>query len=324
MPAPRVRRAAIAVVVLGVGLVLAPVAFQMFDRAPEGGDMLDEFRPYMDEATIGEFQGWMLQIGAAVEEYDTSVRPALAAETELDPSELSALDRLEREWPDVEAEMLDMLDDMEASLGNFAAVDALPPFSLFPWFFVLPGAVLAALGVAVLRVARPRRALAAVAVVGIGLIAAPAVFQMFTRAPDGKEMIDTFRPLMTREKVTSVQGHFLTMGTAEGELRRRVLPALADTDVAAPEAEAWVEEWPTISNEMAPMLGAMADNLDNFAAVDALPPFSLFPWFFVAPGVLAAALALWARRAVPLAGGREAPEPTGTLPEPEPESTRSP
>jgi hypothetical protein len=37
---------------------------------------------------------------------------------------------------------------------------------------------------------------------------------------------------------------------------------------------------------MAPMIGAMGDNVDNYLGVDALPPFDLFPWFFVAPGVL--------------------------------------
>ena len=34
--------------VMGLGLVAAPVAiFQMFSRAPKGGDMIDDFRPYM-------------------------------------------------------------------------------------------------------------------------------------------------------------------------------------------------------------------------------------------------------------------------------------
>ena len=42
---------------------------------------------------------------------------------------------------------------------------------------------------------------------------------------------------------------------------------------------------------MAPMIGAMADNLGNYAAVKALPPFPLFPWFFVLPGLLVVAFA---------------------------------
>jgi hypothetical protein len=53
---------------------------------------------------------------------------------------------------------------------------------------------------------------------------------------------------------------------------------------------------------MAPMIGTMADNVGRFAAVDALPPFWLFPWFFVVPGLLVAGLALAAR---PSRSGRD-------------------
>jgi hypothetical protein len=49
----------------------------------------------------------------------------------------------------------------------------------------------------------------------------------------------------------------------------------------------------------------MADNLDNFAAVDALPPFALFPWFFVIPGVLITGFGLWSLRR----GRRRHPQP---------------
>ena len=44
------------------------------------------------------------------------------------------------------------------------------------------------------------------------------------------------------------------------------------------------------------MIGTMADNVDNFAAVVAMPPFWVFPWFFVGPGVAIAVLGLVALR----------------------------
>jgi len=53
---------------------------------------------------------------------------------------------------------------------------------------------------------------------------------------------------------------------------------------------------------MAPVVGVMSDNVDNYDAVAALPPFSMFPWFFVIPGVLVTALAVLALR-------RRSPEP---------------
>jgi hypothetical protein len=35
----------------------------------------------------------------------------------------------------------------------------------------------------------------------------------------------------------------------------------------------------------------MSDNVENYQAVAALPPFPLFPWFFVIPGLLVIGLA---------------------------------
>ena len=46
----------VVVLVLGLGLALAPVAFQMFDRAPKGGDVLDAFKPHMTSPDIAQFE----------------------------------------------------------------------------------------------------------------------------------------------------------------------------------------------------------------------------------------------------------------------------
>lgn len=307
-------RAVVAVLVIGLGLALAPVGFQMFSRAPRGGDMLDDFRPYMNDRTITDFRGYIASIRAAEEESRAEVLP-VAEDVGLDVP--APVERWHEQWSAIDTEMSDMLDDIDDSLDEYRAVDALPPFALFPWFFLLPGLIGAGLAVWALRARRPHRALAVTAALGVGLIAAPAVFQMFTRAPEGKEMIDTFRPLMTHEKVTRVQGYFVTIGAAEGLLRNQVLPGLeqatADAEgVEMPELEqvdGFVGVWPTMSNDMAPMIGAMADNLVAFEGIDALPPFSLFPWFFVLPGVLVIGLAVFARRSADPATVKVEPPP---------------
>ena len=297
----------IVAIALGVGLAVAPLVFQMFSRAPKGGDMLDGFRPYMTEEQISDFQGYMQVIDEGVVETEDQVQPDTEASLQLDEDEFA--DRyalvagLEEQWPGIDDDMSDMLDTMERNLDNFAAVDALPPFALFPWFFVIPGVIVAALATAALiarRRGRRARALVVIlGVMGIGLIAAPIVFQMFTRAPEGKEMIDDFRPLMTREKVTTIQGYFLTIGGGEGQLRNDVFPDLEAAGGGGPEdypaVDTFLEDWPTINNEFAPMIGAMNDNLENYAAVEALPPFTLFPWFFAIPGLILAGLAFVAR-----------------------------
>ena len=127
---------------------------------------------------------------------------------------------------------------------------------------------------------------------------------MFTRAPGGADMIADFKPFMRPEKVTEIQGYFLTIGSAEGDLRLHVLPdaAAAGDQTPTPAVAALNEQWGRISGEMAPMIGTMADNVDRFAGIAALPPFWLFPWFFVLPGALVIACTVVAARS----GGPEA------------------
>ncbi|MFO7591104.1 MAG: hypothetical protein R6X23_09425 [Acidimicrobiia bacterium] len=302
VPRARSRRGPlVAAVAVGLGLALAPVAFQMFSRAPGGGDMIDAFRPYMTEAKIGGYQDQLAVIDAAHSEIGRSVVPALTDELGLDEAAVSTqfvpFATFVDGWPTIDADMGEMLRTMKGDIPNYEAVDALPPFALFPWFFVAPGLLIAGIGIAALVAARRDRAtrglLIALAVMGIGVIAAPAIFQMFTRAPKGADMIDDFRPYMKTTKLRTIQGYFVTMAAGEGNLRTAVLPAL--TTAPGPEVGDFVEEWPTIFRDFAPMIATMQENVENYQGVDALPPFDLFPWFFVVPGALVVLFAFAAR-----------------------------
>lgn len=285
--------------IIGVGLIAAPVVFQMFSRAPAGGDMINQFRPYMTRSEVTKLRGFLTEINAANTETQATVDPRAATNLGLDAAayrrHLVYLSEFETRWPGINADMTDMLNRMHANLANFAGVDALPPFPLFPWFFVLPGllvAVAAGWGLLARRRGNSSQApMIALVVLGVGLIAAPVAFQMFSRAPGGGQMIDDFRPLMTRHKVTTIQGYFIIIGNGESQLRTSALPAAAPPIGSVPAVERFVADWPRIDREMAPVIGVMSDNIDNYAAVDALPPFPLFPWFFVVPGLLIIGLA---------------------------------
>ena len=269
---------------IGVGLAVAPAIFGMFGRAPAGGQMIDDFKPYMTAEVLDGFGEHLDVIGAAASE---SAGLATGG---------SAIAKFRQDWPGINTRMQDMLTTIKSNTGRFEGLVALPPFWAFPWFFVLPGLMVAGVAAWAIRSgpARQRVPFLALAALGVAVIAAPAVFQMFSRAPGGAQMINDFRPLMTSANIAEVQGSFLVIAGAEGGLRNEVLAAQTDPG-ALPATRQFVEEWPTIASDMAPMIGAMADNLDNFAAVNALPPFWLFPWFFVLPGLLVVAAALLAR-----------------------------
>lgn len=303
--------ALVAAAVIGVGLALAPVGFAMFERAPRGGEMLDGFRPHMDDETITAFRGHLARIDATAAELDGPARELVGTRLGEGLEAFPALVSFEERWDDEIGPMLTtMLDDIEANLDRFAAVDALPPFALFPWFFVVPGLIAAGAGVGALR-SRPggagdRTLRGVLALLGAGLLVAPGIFGMFERAPAGEAMIDDLRPLMTREHLGAVQDAFLVIGGAEGALRNGLLPALADAGMsgderadALPASTELVAAWPAMAAEMAPMIGAISDHLGDFEAVDALPPFGLFPWFFVAPGALLFTAALVADPGTP-------------------------
>lgn len=292
--------------VIGVGLAVAPAAFNMFHRAPLGGQMINDFRPFMTSSQVALFRGYLADIDAANTE---SI--ALG-----DFTQFPSLADLNERWPSIDADMTDLIDRMDRNLDNFAAVDALPPFPLFPWFFVVPGALIAGTSLTIARSARrgqsARKRTWALAALGLGVVLAPVAFQMFTRAPKGREMIDDFRPMMTAERVRDVQLYFITLGAAEGELRTKVVPLAlaADGSATYPAIAHWSAEWPGIVRDFNPMIATMTDSLDNYAAVDALPPFNLFPWFFVIPGALVAGLSFSALKF----SSTQATESQGALP----------
>ncbi len=315
----------IAALVVGIGMIVAPFVFQMFGRAPLGGDMIDDFEPYMTIEKVEQFRGYLEEIDAANTESIESLRVALVesgavAEADYDVV-LASVVNLNEQWPAVDADMTDLIDRMEGNLDNYAAVAALPPFPMFPWFFVVPGAlIVVAAGVALYQRRTPsnraRPALWVLFGLGIAVTAAPVAFQMFDRAPQGADMIDDFRPMMTRERVQAVQGYFITLGAAEGQLRANALPLLAEAGgdpTGFPAISQWSTDWPTILTNFNPMVATMSDNVDNYEAVDALPSFDLFPWFFVIPGALVAILALVAMRSRPPAADEVASSPNNPV-----------
>src|SRR5580698_10067692 len=118
--------------VLGFGLAVAPLAFNMFSRAPKGAVMLAEFKPFMTNQRLDGFQTEMRQINAADHEIDAKDHSAL-------PSTYTDFDK---QWPQIDSVMTNLLDKVHGSLGQYQDMAALPSFRLFPWFFAGPGIVI--------------------------------------------------------------------------------------------------------------------------------------------------------------------------------------
>lgn len=301
------RRFVVGLAVLGAALVLAPVLMGMFSEAPAGAEMLDEFTPFMSEHRLDGFSGHLGTIDAAVAELD-------AAGVRASNSDYSTFSE---QWPAIDADMTGLMDRVHGNLDNYEAMASLPSFRLFPWFFLVPGAVVLLAAGVTLRLGRwTWAARASVALAAVSLIAIPLVFGMFSRGPKGGEMMRAFENLETTENVARIQGYFADMAVGQGAIRLQVVPALeaagrtpAEVAEEFPATTRLNAQWVPILVDMTPMIGAMSDNVDNYDAIRSMPPFSLFGWAFLVPGVLVLALgaAAWRPRrasaSVPLPEG---------------------
>jgi hypothetical protein len=303
------RQWAVAVlIILGLALIAAPFAFNMFARAPKGAVMISGFRPFMTSARLDGYQAELRQINAGTRQANTAVAaylygtgPGASQEFQHDFPTFVAFNQ---QWRQIDGTMTSLLTTVQDNRDNYLAVAALPPFWLFPWFFAIPGVLIAGLGV--LSWVRPRSWAFdrwALVVIGIGLVLAPVGFQMFNRAPKGGTMMTAFKSLETTPRIETIQGYFGTISVGQGAVRLQMVPALeakgltaAQVDTRFPAVATLDRNWVHILGDLTPMIGAMSDNIPNYQAVASLPPFPLFPWFFVIPGVLTAVLALVAGR----------------------------
>ena len=145
----------IAALLIGIGMIAAPAVFRMFERAPLGGDMITDFEPYMTIEQVELFRGYLDEIDAANAESIDELRGSLVAVGAIDDGSFettfASIVNLNEQWPTIQDDMGDLIDRMEANLDSYAAVAALPPFPMFPWFFVIPGVLVAGLAALALR-----------------------------------------------------------------------------------------------------------------------------------------------------------------------------
>jgi hypothetical protein len=326
-PVDRAPRWVLAVlVVCGLALIAMPVAYGMFSRAPKGATMLADFKPFMTTARLDGFRRDIREVNDGVRETNTKVAAFLTRTappgTHRDfAARFPEFADFAPQWPAINTHMTSLIVRIQTNLPNYQAMAALPSFTLFPWFFAIPGVLLLVAAGLALGLPAWRRIRVFVAVLGVGLILAPVAFQMFSRAPAGAKMMAAFKTIETRRQVETIQGYFGTIGLVQGAIRLQIAPGLSRAgltprEIAArfPALTALDRDWIGILGDMTPMIGAMSDNVDNYQALTALPSFRVFPWIFVAVGLLVAIAALapgpWTRRpadSLELAG----PQPRG-------------
>jgi hypothetical protein len=295
-----------ATAVVGLALIAVPFATSMWDRAPQGAAMITAFAPHMQPAKVAGYQRDLAQLNGGIVQASTKgaavlyphLKPAAARQRFAKDGPMLA--SFQATWPKTYRSLSGVVNPIAANRPGYEAIAALPRFGLFPWFFVIPGGVLVLLGAIALAFPGVWRAARwGVLAVGIGLIAAPAVFQMWDRAPKGAALVEAFKPIETRSAVVRVQNDFAQVAIAQGALAGELVPALqrhglsqAQIDQQFPAVQTLLARWIPILNGLTPVIGVMSDNVGRFQAVAALPPFTAFPWLFLVPGLLVSLIVL--------------------------------
>jgi hypothetical protein len=264
--------------------------------------MVDAFAPHMRAERIATYQRDVAEVDAYAREAAALGSPAALAQR------YPQYALFAQQWPAVNKRLTTLLGTVQSNRENYDAVAALPSFTVFPWFFVAPGALLVLLALAGVLAGGDawiplRRATIAL---GVGLLLAPLVFQMFSRAPQGARMVAAFKTIETRANVQQIQSDFGTIAVGQGAIRTDLKPELK----RLPAAARLQQRWTRILGDLTPLLGVMSDNVTRYRAVAALPSFRVFPWLFALPGLLVIGLAA-------LAGVRTPPDPTPKRKEPQ-------
>lgn len=354
--------------VVGLGMIIAPAVFGMWQRAPRGAQMIAGFKPIMTarnvpviagygRTVLGGFGNAPAIVSDAAAHYSAgkaSLSYQQASQFLQSQPNLGALSYIQQELPTLGPPFSELLSVLNKDQPYFAGMAGLPSFSLFPFFFVIPGLLLAGGAALVLRrlragpdqMARSRGPARLVVVVGLLLVIAPLApmppgfHSIRTVGPHGAAMLTDFeapvgdvgsnQAVMSMATVRQFDAYVSAMNAAAAE----IVPAVQDAartygaqTITAGQALSFLAHDPNLAlayqlatgfgpmyREFHQILTTMAKDMGDYQAVVALPSFKLFTYFFLVPGAVAALAGL-----VVLGGlRRQAKSPT------EPKARRNP
>ncbi|GAA5080299.1 hypothetical protein [Nocardia iowensis] len=297
-PRPAKRWPFVLIIVLGALLVLAPVGTGMFPRAAKGEAMIDAFGPYMTRSSIDGYRHDLQVLD------DARTNVVTLQQRGQQPGSYDRVDQFARDYPEIHYHMSGMIGAIDDNRNNYEKLSGVVPFGTLPWLFALPGVVLAGAGVLGFRRAQAgKQALAwrsFAALAALGLIAVPLFGGLFPASPAAQPLINDLRPILTHDEVRKLQGYFVTLVAADGELNSRYTAAVrtAHPDADLTGITTLETRWQPMTSRLAALIGAMNDNVRNFDAVVALNDstrplgfgaFRGLGFFYLVPGIFALA-----------------------------------
>ena len=296
------RGVAVAAIVLGLALVVAPIATSLFGRSKSAQDLADGVRPAMTkEALAADRHGFEL-VDAAVTEFNGAARTRFAQALGDTPQQFSA--HLGQSFPDVASGARELprgyiphadavLTALERNRSRYETADSFPvkdvSAKVAPWIFIALGAGLIVLGLAMLRT---HGRTAPVALLLLGLV--PLVFALVASLPHkasaSSELVHALRPAFSRESTGRVPGEIATAQRFDVQLESGLVPALERRHVVmsrdAPAIARALPQFKPILTNFAALGTALRNDRQFFVDTSKIPIRTLVWMMFAICGVI--------------------------------------
>jgi hypothetical protein len=288
---------ALALLALGAFLVLGPIVGGLFARVAAGKQMIDQFAPHMDTDALARYGADLTVLRRGAAGIDTVYR-----EQAVPAGRFAGLDDYRLKSAAIVDRASNLLDRVTASQSDYREVARIGGFDRVPFLLVLSG-IAAIYGGSVLLGGRRSRAQPAVVLVVIASAAValyPFASGLLPGGRAGHRLLHSLAPVMTAAEVRQLQDDFVVIVNADGELDTS-FRAVPRSGAASAEIDALVNGWPTISSDLASLVGAVNDNLGNFRSLDDLERVSrpvgvsgleAFPWVLMGVGMMTALLSI--------------------------------
>ena len=306
---------AVIVMLVGVVLIGTTVVNNLFQVGPAFENLTDGFRPVLTAQAIETARADVAALGAAGEEFQTAVAPAMAEQFGMTPEEFQAF--VGEQFPGVGNGMAalpqivptfsGLIDTLDAQRDLFASADAIPtssiPATTIPWALLIAGIL--ALGLGVFMWFVPRTGGIIAIVLGAMLVAVPFALSLPTKAADADQMNANLQPVYTQALITQANAAVTTVGTMGTEMSGTMLPALAEKlGMTEEQLQAFLgENFPATATALQNMpasmerfqglVGTFEANLDNYDTMKSVS-FEPIIWTVIVGGAVMLVMGIWA------------------------------
>ncbi len=300
---------------IGVVLIGTTVVNNLFQVGPAFEELTDGFRPIMTAQAIETARADIATLGAAGDEFQTTVAPAMAQQLGMTPEEFQAFvgERFPAvgdgmaALPQVVPTFTGLIDTLDAQRDLFASADAIPttnvPATTIPWALLIAGILSLALGIFMWFVPRAGGIIAVV--LGAMLVIVPFALSLPTKAADADQLNANLRPVYTAELMGQATVAVKTVGAMGTEMSGAMLPALADQLGMSqdelqtflgqnfPATAAALQSMPASMGRFQGLVDTFQANLDNYDTMTSVS-FAPIIWTVIVGGAVMFFMGIWA------------------------------